>query len=147
MSNTTPTQSGTLQKGSYICINEHPCKITDCVKAKTGKHGSCKVHFTAVDIFTDKKYESMETSTANVDVPNVTKTDYQLLDIDEDNTVSYLDENENALNDLVMPNLCEKDKVLAQELKEAFADEENEIYITVVSAMDIKAIKGFRVKK
>ena len=36
--------------------------------SKTGKHGHAKCNFTAVDIFTGKKYEDMTPSSHNVDV-------------------------------------------------------------------------------
>lgn len=73
----TPTQCSSLQMGDYICINDKPCKIVDRTASKTGKHGGCKIHFIGIDIFTDKKYEYLEMSTKNVDVPTVTKNDYQ----------------------------------------------------------------------
>lgn len=70
----------------------------------------------------------------------------QLLDIEEDNTVSYLDDNEIAMCDLVMPNLCASDAELAIKIREAF-DSGDEVYISVIDAMEMSAIKGFKVKK
>lgn len=146
----TPTQSSSLQIGDYLCMNgDRPCKIVNKTTSKTGKHGGAKIHFTCIDIFTDKKYEHLLMSTQNADVPTVTKNDYQLLSIDG-NDVSYLDDKGNDMSDLVMPNLCEKDIELDQNLRNAFENgDENgdEIYIQVISAMNITAIKGFRVIK
>ena len=51
--------------------------------SKTGKHGHAKVHLVATDIFTNKKLEDLSPSTHNMDVPNVKKNEYPLLDIDE----------------------------------------------------------------
>ena len=56
-----------------------PCKIVDMSTSKTGKHGHAKVHLVATDIFTGKKYEDLSPSTHNMDVPNVSRREYQLV--------------------------------------------------------------------
>jgi len=83
-------------------------------------------------------------TTANINVPYVTKNDYQLLDID-DGIISYLDNKGNVLNDLFIPNISESDNELSENLQKTFEDG-NELYITVLSAMDITAVKGFKIK-
>jgi translation initiation factor 5A len=146
-SKSVPTQAGLLKIGDHILIKDRPCQIKDIVKAKTGKHGCAKAHFTGIDIFTDQKCEYMETTTKNVEVPVITKNDYQVLNITK-NAVSCLDEKCNVMDDLDMPNLCDSDLELAEKLLNAFDKEKDTktIYVSVVSSMDISAIKGYKIK-
>jgi translation elongation factor IF5A len=60
-----------------------PLQIIDMSTSKTGKHGHAKVHLVAIDIFTQKKYEDISPSTHNMDVPNVQRNEYQLVNIGE----------------------------------------------------------------
>merc|ERR1712146_95963 len=87
---TIPTHCSALRKGGYVCVKGHPCQVVDMSTSKTGKHGSAKVNFTAIDIFTNKKYEDMSPATANVDVPVVTRSECELVDITDDGFLSLM---------------------------------------------------------
>ena len=50
----------------------------DYSTSKTGKHGHAKAHIIGIDIFTQKKLEELCPTTHNMDVPNVTRTEYQV---------------------------------------------------------------------
>jgi translation initiation factor 5A len=75
---TFPVQCSALRKGGHVMIKGRPCKVVEMSTSKTGKHGHAKVHLVAMDIFTGKKLEDLCPSTHNVEVPNVTRVDYQV---------------------------------------------------------------------
>lgn len=89
-SKVVPAQASAIKKGGHIVIKGRPCKVVETSTSKTGKHGSAKVHFVAIDIFTGKKMEDICPSTHNMEVPVVNRTDYNLLDITDDGFLSLL---------------------------------------------------------
>lgn len=78
-STTYPQQCSALRKNGHVVIKNRPCKIVEMTTSKTGKHGHAKVHIVALDIFTGKKLEDLSPSTHNMDVPNVSRKEYQLV--------------------------------------------------------------------
>merc|ERR1712226_1238831 len=101
-SETFPMQCSALRKNGFVMIKSRPCKIVEMSTSKTGKHGHAKVHMVALDIFTGKKLEDICPSTHNMEVPNVKRRDFQLLDID-DGFLSLMDDAGNTRDDLKVP--------------------------------------------
>merc|ERR1719171_2775399 len=85
-----PAQCSSIKKNGYVVIKDRPCKVVETSTSKTGKHGHAKVHMVAIDIFTGKKMEDLCPSTHNMEVPNVSRKDYQLLDVSDDGFLSLL---------------------------------------------------------
>ena len=138
-SETYPLEAGQIKKGGYIMIKGHPCKVTNVSTSKTGKHGHAKCNFTALDIFTGKKYEDIVPSSHSTTVPFVTRADYQLMDIGEDDELSLLDDACEAKDDVNMP----PDADLAGEIRAAF-DAGDDVLINVVSACGTEQVMGWK---
>jgi translation initiation factor 5A len=129
-----PIQASSLRKGGYMLIKDRPCKIVDMSTSKTGKHGHAKVHFVATDIFTGKKLEDMAPSTHNVNVPNVKRTEYQVIDMD-DEYVSIMEES-GETKEIKMPT----DLDMLDKMKKCMANEDKMFFITVLTAMGEEAV-------
>jgi len=136
-SETYPQQCSALRKNGYVMIKERPCKIVEMSTSKTGKHGHAKVHLVAIDIFTGKKLEDICPSTHNMNVPNVNRKDYQLVNI-EDEFVSLMDDGGDQKEDLKIP-----DDDIGKEITEKF-DKGETFMVTVLSAVGEERIVGLK---
>ena len=134
---TYPLQAGALKKGSFLCINNVPCKVIDLSVSKTGKHGHAKVSITALGIFDGRKMEDQAPTTHNVSCPFVKTNQYMLLDIQEDR-VTLMDADGQEVPGLQLPTYPE---TLAQEIRDSYA-EGKEVTIIVTSAMGVDQITG-----
>lgn len=141
---TYPCPCNDIKKGGHIMIKEKPCKVSEISVSKTGKHGHAKANITGYDIFTAKKYEDIFPTSHNVDVPFVKKTEYDLIAIADDDTVTYIDENGDNKDDLTLPEEDENEWVA--ELRKSEAANKN-VLITVMVAMGQEKIVSFRETK
>lgn len=130
---TFPMQCSALRKNGYVMLKGRPCKIVEMSTSKTGKHGHAKVHMVGIDIFNQKKYEDICPSTHNMDVPNILRRDFQLLDVD-DGFLSLMDDQGNTRDDLKLP-----DGEIGAEIKQAIADG-RDILCTVLSGVGEEAV-------
>lgn len=137
-SETYPKQCSALRKNEYAILKGHPCKIVDMSTSKTGKHGHAKVNLVGQCIFTNKRYEDVQPSTHNVNVPHVTRKDYQLLDIDQDGFASLMAEDSTLKEDLKVPG-----GNLGEEMKIRLTNGEN-LTVTVLMAMNKEQICGIK---
>jgi len=137
-SETYPMQCSALRKNGYVMIKGRPCKIVEMSTSKTGKHGHAKVHLVALDIFTGKKLEDICPSTHNMNVPNVTRKDYQMCSID-DGFCELMDDDGEMKSDLKVPDDdVGKEVVEKHDLGEQFS-------VTVLSACGEERIVGTKV--
>lgn len=117
--------------------NTFPCKVSNVSTSKTGKHGHAKCNFTAIDIFTGKKYEDIIPSTHTAHTPVVKRIEYSLNDVPAEDTepVTLMTDEGEIREDVLLPPWPDN---YARELKKAFEDaqsQDKEIKVVVMSAM------------
>ncbi|KAK3056543.1 translation initiation factor eIF5A [Extremus antarcticus] len=133
-STTYPMQCSALRKNGHVVIKNRPCKIVEMSTSKTGKHGHAKVHMVAIDIFTGKKLEDLSPSTHNMDVPNVARREYQLLDITDDGFLSLMSDDGTTKDDVKVPDGEPGDKIT-----KLFTEEGKDTNVIVLTAMGEEA--------
>ncbi|KJR80077.1 translation initiation factor 5A [Sporothrix schenckii 1099-18] len=131
---TFPMQCSALRKNGFVVIKGRPCKIVDMSTSKTGKHGHAKVHLVAIDIFTGKKLEELCPSTHNMDVPNVKRSEYQLLDISDDGFLSLMNDDGDTKDDVKLP-----EGEVGEKITKLFKTEEKDTNVTILTAMGEEA--------
>ncbi|KAJ1648820.1 translation initiation factor eIF5A [Dispira simplex] len=134
---TYPMQCSALRKNGYVCIKGRPCKIVDMSTSKTGKHGHAKVHLVAIDIFTQKKLEDLSPSTHNMDVPNVSREEYSLLNID-DGFLSLMTSDGVTKDDVKLPDGDMGDKMTTD------FEDGKDLTVTVLKAMGEEAVVSYK---
>ncbi|KAJ2755341.1 translation initiation factor eIF5A [Coemansia pectinata] len=136
---TFPMQCSALRINGHVVLNGRPCKIAAMTTSKTGKHGHAKVSLTGIDIFTGRKIEDMSPSTHNMDVPNIKREEFTLLDVD----------NDDEFLSLVTPTGDTKDDVkvpegeLGEKMLEDFRDGK-ELLVTVITSMNEEAAISYK---
>merc|ERR1739844_262265 len=129
--------------GSYLMIKGKPCKCVEVSTSKTGKHGHAKAHIVALDIFTEKKYEDLCPTYHNLEVPFVTRTEVQALNVEDDGQhVSLLvsPDTGEIRNDIKLPNIVtegtptEADEKVTKELVDALEDGTKDVIVVVLKA-------------
>ncbi|GAB7356806.1 hypothetical protein MBLNU459_g7690t1 [Dothideomycetes sp. NU459] len=133
-STTFPMQCSALRKNGHVVIKGRPCKIVEMSTSKTGKHGHAKVHLVAIDIFTGKKMEDLSPSTHNMDVPNVSRREYQLIDVTDDGFLSLMSEDGSLKDDVKLP-----EGEVAQKIEKLFTEDGKDTNVIVLTAMGEEA--------
>jgi len=74
-----PSEVGALKVGSYVIIENEPCRIVDLAKSKPGKHGSAKARVVAVGVFDGVKRSFVKPVDAQAEVPLIEKRTGQVI--------------------------------------------------------------------
>ncbi len=86
----TYAELGELKEGSYVVIDGEPCRVVEISKAKTGKHGSAKVHLVAIGLFSGSRKTLVGPVDQRVEVPIIEKKVGQVTAM-YDNLVQIMD--------------------------------------------------------
>ena len=78
------TEVRDLDEGSYVMIDDAPCKINSYSTAKPGKHGSAKARIEAEGVFDGKKRSLSQPVDAKVWVPIINRKQGQVINVDGD---------------------------------------------------------------
>jgi len=122
---------GSLQKGSYVVLEEAACRVVDIQTSKPGKHGHSKIKLTAVGLVDDKKRIVVMPGHDSVDVPIIEKKTAQILSI-SGNTANVMDSETYETFDLKIPD----------DLKDGVADGVSVLYWIILNDKVMKQIKG-----
>ncbi|MBV0901385.1 translation initiation factor IF-5A [Haloarcula salina] len=76
------TEVRELDEGSYVMIDDTPCKINSYSTAKPGKHGSAKARIDAKGVFDEKKRSLSQPVDAKVWVPIINRKQGQVVSTD-----------------------------------------------------------------
>ena len=72
---------GSLKVGSYIIIDNEPCRIVSYDHSKPCKHGSAKARVAAMGVFDGSRHSLVSPVSANVEVPLINKRSGQVISI------------------------------------------------------------------
>lgn len=77
----TVTEMRKLKVGSYMLIDNEPCKIVEYSTSKPGKHGEAKARVVAIGIFDNVKRSTVHPVTHKVQVPIIDRRQAQVIAI------------------------------------------------------------------
>jgi translation elongation factor P/translation initiation factor 5A len=94
-----------------------------------------------VDIFSGKKYQESSPTSHNLMQPVITKQDYQLIELDDDNFLTLMDENGSIREDM---SLDLEDGEINDKIKEDLKNQK-EIVVTVQKCMQKEKIIAHKI--
>jgi translation initiation factor 5A len=77
----TVTEIRKLKVGSYILIDDEPCRIVDYSTSKPGKHGESKARIVAMGVFDNVKRSVVHPVTHKAQVPIIDRRQAQIISI------------------------------------------------------------------
>ena len=97
-----PATIKSLKPGSFVIVDEAPCKVDSVQVSKPGKHGGAKARMSAVGIFDHQKRIIVKPADARVDIPIIEKKTAQVIAIIGDN-VQLMDLEDYSMKEVPIP--------------------------------------------
>jgi translation initiation factor 5A len=85
-----PSDLGSVKEGSYIIIDDEPCRVVELEKSKPGKHGSAKVRLVGIGVFTGAKRSYVSPAESRIEIPIIDKRSGQVISVTQ-GTVQLMD--------------------------------------------------------
>ncbi len=127
----TVTVLKALKKGSFVLIDDVPCKVDDISVTKSGKHGAAKARVDGIGLFDGRRRSIVKPADASVDVPILSKKKAQVLAIVGER-VQLMDLEDYSNFELDIP----------EELKGKLNSGEEISYYEVTGVRTLKQLKG-----
>lgn len=126
----TTTVIKNLKKGSFILIDDDPCRVESISSGKSGKHGASKTRVEGIGLFDGRRRSIVKPSGDKVDVPIINKKKAQVLAI-SGNRVQLMDLSDYSMFELDIP----------EELKDKLNSGEEINYYELVGIRTLKQLK------
>ncbi|VDL90439.1 unnamed protein product [Schistocephalus solidus] len=139
-SNGVPILCGALRKNGYVIMKGRPCKVVEASASKTGKHGSAKINFVGIDIFTNKKYEECRPSSHTVYQPVINRQEATVLSVESDGYLQLMLKDGTTRDDIHAGDLLSE----VTEKLEKLGDGEV-LMVNILSAMDEDKCQDLRI--
>ncbi len=76
-----PADLGTVKEGSYVILEDEPCRVVQVDRSKPGKHGSAKIRLFAIGIFTNSKKSFVGPAESKIEIPMIDKRSGQVISV------------------------------------------------------------------
>ncbi len=81
VSNFTFTTVSEVKEGSYVLVDDEPCKISSISKSKPGKHGSAKARIIAKGVFDGRRRTIVKRVDERIKEPLIRKRRGQIINV------------------------------------------------------------------
>lgn len=95
--------AGSLKEGSFVVIDNEPCRVLEVERSRTGKHGSAKVRLVAVGLFDGVKRTLVVPADSKVESPSVRKFVGQVIAKTSESSVQVMSLEDYSTFEVVMP--------------------------------------------
>lgn len=135
-------QVNQIKRGTLVLYDDVVCKVLDYHTAKPGKHGAAKLLIKSVELFSGKNKDISLSTSGTAYQPIVTRKEYMLVAIDDDNYMQLLDD----IGEMV-ENIQLNDNDVSKQIYESFANNPNaEFTVCIMHLMNQTLIDSFKMK-